>query len=153
MSQILHLATADDLTRLLPMVAAYHASEGIESDEAHREAALRPLLEGSPHGAIWLIGPKIAPVGYVCVSFGWSLELGGLDGIVDELWIREKVRGRGMGSDAIVALQKALRDAGLCGLSLEVAEGNETAARLYKRAGFRDRKHHLMTWTAARSAD
>ena len=119
MSQLLHLATPTDLDRLLPMVAAYHAFEGIESDDAHREAALRPLLEGSPHGAIWLIGPKIAPVGYVCVSFGWSLELDGLDGMIDEFWIREKVRGRGMGSEALAALQKALRDAGVRALSLE----------------------------------
>ncbi len=149
MSQILHLATTGDIDRLLPMVEAYHAFEGISSDAAHREAALRPLLEGSPHGAIWLIGPKIAPVGYICVSFGWSLELGGLDGMIDEFWIREKVRRRGMGSDALTALQKTLLGAGVNALSLEVAESNEQAMRVYARAGFRPRPHGLMTWTAS----
>ena len=148
MSQLLHLAAPADMDRLLPMVAAYHAFEGIESDDAHREAALRPLLEGSPHGAIWLIGPKIAPVGYVCVSFGWSLELGGLDGMIDEFWIREKVRGRGMGSEALAALQKALRDAGVRALSLEVAGDNDSATRIYGRAGFQARGFQLMTWRA-----
>ena len=153
MSQILHLATLDDLQRLLPMVAAYHAFESIESDAAHREDALRPLLEGSPHGAIWLIGPKIAPVGYVCVSFGWSLELGGLDGMIDEFWIREKVRRRGMGGEALAALQKALVGGGLKALSLEVAEGNEQAMRVYARAGFRPRMHGLMMWRASDLGD
>lgn len=148
MSQLLNLATLDDLERLLPMVEAYHEFEGIESNAAHREAALRPLLEGVPHGAIWLIGPKIAPVGYVCVSFGWSLELGGLDGMIDEFWIREKIRGRGMGSDAVVALQKTLQAAGVRALSLEVASGNDKAQRLYGRAGFKARGHQLMTWRA-----
>ena len=146
MSQLLHLATEHDLDRLMTMVTAYHGEAGLPTDAAHREAALRPLLEGSPHGAIWLIGPKIAPVGYVCVSFGWSLELGGLDGMVDEFWIREKVRERGMGSEALMALQGALRGAGVRALSLEA--GSERAARLYQRAGFAPRGYGLMTWIA-----
>ena len=148
MSQILHLATPADLDRLEKMVASYHAFDGIESDEAHRRAALEPLLEGSPHGAVWLIGPKMAPVGYVAASFGWSIELGGMDGFVDELWIREKVRGRGMGSEALLALMKALGEAGIKALSLEVNENNVNAIRIYKRAGFRQRSFNLMTWVA-----
>jgi len=147
MSQLLHLATETDFDRLMPMVAAYHAEEGIESDESHRAEAIRPLLQGSPLGAIWLIGPKMSPVGYVCACFGWSIELGGMDGFVDELWIREKVRGRGMGGDALVALQKALSEAGLRALHLEIGDENP-AERLYYRAGFRRRKFNLMTWMA-----
>ena len=104
MTRILHLATSADLDRLEPMVAAYHGEEGIESSADQRRAALEPLLDGSPHGAVWMIGPKMSPVGYVAVSFGWSIELGGLDGVLDEFWIREKVRGRGMGSEALAAL-------------------------------------------------
>ena len=148
MTQILHLATTEDLDRLDRMVAGYHAFEGIESDTDRRRAALEPLLEGSPHGAIWLIGPKMAPVGYVAISFGWSIELGGLDGVLDEFWIREAVRGRGMGGEALLALQKTLKAAGIVALSLEVARSNETAARLYQRAGFQPRDYQFMTWRA-----
>lgn len=148
MTQVLHLATPADLDRLEKMVAAYHAFEGVESDEAHRRAAIEPLLEGSPHGAVWLIGPQMAPVGYIAVSFGWSIELGGLDGVLDEFWIREKVRRRGMGTEALAALQKTLRQAGVMALSLEVAHGNATAARLYERAGFQRRDYQFMTWRA-----
>lgn len=148
MTQILHLASKGDLDRLEKMVADYHAFEGIESSEDHRRTALAPLLDGTPHGAIWMIGPKMAPVGYIAVSFGWSIELGGLDGIVDEFWIREAVRGRGMGGEALLALQKALKDAGVMALSLEVAHDNATAARLYQRAGFKPRNYQFMTWTA-----
>ena len=148
MTQILHLATTAELDRLEKMVAAYHAFEGIETDEGHRRAALEPLLEGSPHGAVWLIGPKMAPVGYIAISFGWSIELGGLDGVLDEFWIREAVRRRGMGGEALLALQKTLKAAGLVALSLEVARGNDTALRLYERAGFKRRDYQFMTWTA-----
>ncbi len=148
MTKLLHLAASDDIERLLPMVAAYHVFEGIETDDAHRRAAVEPLLSGSPHGAIWMIGPKMAPVGYIAVSFGWSIEMGGLDGFIDEFWIREKVRGRGMGSEALAGLQATLRDAGVMALHLEVSAENEQAARIYAGAGFEPRRFGLMTWRA-----
>ncbi|MDJ0638147.1 MAG: GNAT family N-acetyltransferase [Paracoccaceae bacterium] len=146
MSQLLHLATLDDLDRLEQMVDAYHSFEGIQTDAEGRRAALEPLLDGSPHGAIWMIGPKMAPVGYIAVSFGWSIELGGMDAMIDEFWIREAVRGRGMGTEALAALQKALREAGVHAISLEIAPGNSTAERLYLRSGFQARGFHLMAW-------
>lgn len=147
MSQILHLTTPQDLDRLIPMVRSYHQSEGIEVSDEHRRDALLPLLDGSPHGAVWLIGPKMSPVGYVAVSFGWSIELGGMDGFIDELWIREKVRGRGMGGEALSLLLKTLKDSGVKAMHLEMAEGNP-AERLYGRAGFRRRDFALLTWIA-----
>ena len=147
MSHILHLAAPPDLDRLMPMVRAYHEAEGIDVTDDHRKEAILPLLEGSPHGAVWFIGPKMSPVGYVAVSFGWSIELGGMDGFIDELWLREKVRGRGMGSEALHLLLKTLKENGLKAMHLEMAEGNP-AERLYRRAGFRRRDFALMTWTA-----
>jgi GNAT superfamily N-acetyltransferase len=147
MSHILHLAGTDDLDRLLPMIAAHHREDAIEVTDEHRREAVLPLLEGSPHGAIWFIGPRMSPVGYVAVSFGWSIEMGGMDGIVDEFWVRDKVRGRGMGGEALSVLLKSLKEAGLRALHLEVAEGSR-AERLYTRSGFRRRGVKLMTWVA-----
>jgi len=144
MSQILHLASAGDLEKLLPMVVRYHAGAGIEMSDEARMEAVQPLLDGSPLGAVWFIGPKMAPVGYVAVSFGWSIEMGGMDAFIDELWVREKVRGRGMGSEALSALIPALEGAGVKALHLEVADGN-AAERIYKRAGFKRRSFTLMT--------
>ena len=93
MTAALHLATEADLDKLLPLVAGYHAFEGIDPGDDHRRDALAPLLQGSPLGAVWLIGPKRAPVGYIAVSFGWSIEMGGMDGFIDEFFIRETVPG------------------------------------------------------------
>lgn len=146
MSQLLHLATGEDLDRVLPMVEAFHTEVGLTiSDDARREA-VQPLLEGTPLGALWFIGPKMSPVGYVAVSFGWSIALGGMDGFIDEIWVRDKVRSRGMGSEAILILLKTLREAGVKAMHLEVDNGNP-AERIYRRAGFRRRDYSLMTWT------
>ena len=146
---ILHLAAPSDAGRLLPMVAAMQAEAGVEADETQREDAILPLLEGSPLGAVWLIGPQMAPVGFVIVTFGWSMDAGGMDGVVDRIWIREKVRGRGMGTEALAQLLPTLSEAGLKALHLEVGPDNERALRLYKRWGFRMREaHRRMTWRA-----
>ena len=146
MSAALHLAKADDLHRLQKLVAAFHQSEGIEQSDEDRAAALTPLLEGTPHGAAYLIGPKNGPVGYIVVSFGYSVEMGGIDGFIDEFYIRENVRGRGMGGEVLRTLMPALADYGVKALHLEVMRDNEGAKRLYTRLGFTARDdYHLMT--------
>lgn len=136
----LHLAGPDDLPKLLPLVAAFHEHQGFGTSPEHQHNAVLPLLEGSPHGAIWLIGPRRAPVGYVVVSFGWSIEYGGMDAIVDELFVRSAVRKRGMGSDALNGLAKALKDGGIKALHLETDQGNETLKRFYQRCKFETRE-------------
>jgi len=146
MSAALHLAKPDDLPRLQPLVAAFHAHEGIEQSDEDRKAALLPLLQGSPHGAAYLVGPRKGPVGYIIVSFGYSVEMGGIDAFIDEFYIRENVRGRGMGGEVLRALMPALADYGVKALHLELARDNAKARRLYCRLGFEAReKHHLMT--------
>ncbi|MDQ2091286.1 GNAT family N-acetyltransferase [Marimonas arenosa] len=142
----LQLARPDDLDRLEPLVAAYHGFAGIETGEDQRRAALVPLLEGTPHGVAYLIGPRRAPVGYIVISFGYSVEMGGIDGFIDEFFIRERVRGRGMGTEVLLSLLPALESHGIKALHLEVDRDNPRARRLYERAGFKPREaFHLMT--------
>ncbi|MFN3208533.1 MAG: GNAT family N-acetyltransferase [Roseovarius sp.] len=140
----LTLATMEDLERLLPQVAAFHEEEGIEQDDTTRRAALAPLLEGSPHGCVYLAGPRRAPIGYVIVSFGWSVEFGGLDGFVDEIFIRPSVRGRGIGTEILITLPKTLAAAGMKAIHLEVDRGNTSARRLYEKLRFEPRENYML---------
>lgn len=144
MSAALHLAKPDDLDRLCALVAAFHAEEGLQSSDEARRKGVAPLLQGIPHGAAYLIGPARAPMGYVIVSFGWSVEFGGMDGFVDEIYLRPAVRGRGIASEVLLSLPKALASAGVKALHLEVDRTNEPAKRLYSRAGFRARERYML---------
>lgn len=140
----LTLASLDDLERVLPLVAAFHAEEGIEQDDATRRAALTPLLEGSPHGCVYLAGPTRAPIGYVIITFGWSVEFGGMDGFVDEVFIRPGVRGRGIGTEILLALPKTLATAGMKALHLEVDRRNVNARRVYEKLRFECREDYML---------
>jgi len=144
MSAALHLAKPDDLDRLCTLVAAFHAEEELASTDEARRAGLAPLLDGIPHGAAYLIGPARAPMGYVIVTFGWSVEFGGMDAFVDEIYLRPAVRGRGIASETLISLPKALAKAGVKALHLEVDRDNETAKRLYTRAGFKARERYML---------
>lgn len=142
----LSLAKSDDLDCLARLVGAFQAEQGINQDEATRRSALAPLLEGCPHGAAYLIGPARAPIGYIIVSFGWSVEVGGMDGRVDGLYIRPAVRGRGIGSEVLMSLPKALGNAGLKALHLSVKSEDDRAKRFYQKLHFQPREGHtLMT--------
>ncbi len=140
----LTLAKPDDIDRIVPLIAAFHAEMNIDQSDAKRRAAVQPLLDGSPHGAIYIAGPVRAPIGYAAISFGWSLEFGGLDGILDEIYIRPGVRGRGIGSDLLSALPKALAGAGLCAMHLEVARGDEKSRAFYERMHFSAREGYIL---------
>ena len=95
MSAALRLARPEDLDRLMGLVTAFHSETDIAQDMDQTRTALAPLLEGIPHGCVYLIGPGRAPLGYIVLTFGWSVEFGGMDAFVDEIYIRPAVRGRG----------------------------------------------------------
>ena len=143
MSAALTLAKPEHLNSLTALVAAFHAEENITMSDEALTAGISPLLDGIPHGAAYLIGPPRAPIGYVVITFGWSVEFGGLDAIIEELYIRPGVRGRGIASEALIALPRALAGGGLRAIHLEVDRDNAAAVKLYRRAGFRERDRYM----------
>ena len=143
MSASLTLAKPDHLERLIALIEAFHVEEGIKLTDEARRAGVVPLLDGIPYGAVYLIGPPRAPIGYIVITFGWSVEFGGLDAIIDELYIRPGVRGRGIASEALIALPRALAGGGLRAIHLEVDRTNAAAKKLYQRAGFQPRENYM----------
>ena len=138
MTTAIHLAGPADLAKVTSLMQRYHEEAGLPYDDAHREAAASPLLEGSPLGAVWLVGPARAPLGYVLLGFGWSTHHAGMTGHLQEIFIRPSVRRRGIGTEVIHAIAVSLRDAGL--KALEVRAGDETDSHVSfcRRAGFKE---------------
>ncbi len=132
----LHIANPDDLDRLLPMVMACHAHHGVSQNEEECRVALEPLLEGVPHGVAYLIGPRRSPVGFLVVSFGWSVARGGIEGRIDTFWIREAIRGRGMGTEVLFGLLPALGQHGVRALHVQIGRDNTRGQKLFGKAGF-----------------
>lgn len=87
MSIDIRQASTEDIPLLEGFIRAYHDFEGVVHPEVDIVAAIRPLLGESSLGRIFLICSEGAPVGYIVICFGYTIEFGGRDAFVDELFI------------------------------------------------------------------
>ena len=107
---------------------------------------MNTLLCDPRFGMVWLIRIGQTAVGYIAVCFCYSIEFGGTDSFIDEFFIDEEYRERGLGTMAIEHIVQELRQEGIRAVSLEVANLNNGAKRLYSRCGFTPRdRYSLMT--------
>jgi ribosomal protein S18 acetylase RimI-like enzyme len=85
----------------------------------------------------------------VAVTVCFSLEFAGRYALVDELYVREAHRGRGIGARALETAAEACRALDVSALRLEVDVGNTRAMDLYRRLGFTLQERHMMSrWIA-----
>jgi GNAT superfamily N-acetyltransferase len=134
-----------DLALLLGLMRGLYDSDHMRFDEAKAERALAGLLAEPSLGRAWLIESGGVVVGYAVLTLGYSLEFGGRYALLDELFIAESHRGRGMGRQVLGRLEEVCRDLGLMALRLEVGRANRGARRLYERVGFEAHERDLMT--------
>jgi GNAT superfamily N-acetyltransferase len=104
------------------------------------EKAVRGMLEDPRRGTLFLARQEAQrAVGMACLSYTWTLELGGLSAWLDELYVEPTLRGAGVGRALLTAAIAHARSVGAAAVDLEVVEGHERAARLYEREGFERR--------------
>ena len=133
-----------DLPALTSLVRAYYDEDGLNWVEERQPAALRALAASEPNGCGWMIRLGGRAVGYAMLTWSFSIESGGRDGLIDEIYLVPKVRGRGLGRRALAMFEDEARTLGLKRLFLEVDHGNR-ALGLYRRAGFVDHRRYLMS--------
>lgn len=136
------LATDSDLPALLDLEAEFYAHEGYPFDRASNERSLRRLAHDPSLGRLFIVGQGD---GYMVVTFGFSIEFGGRDAFIDELYIAPHARGRGLGTEAIRIAEAACVAADVATLHLEVEHENARARTLYERQGFYTHDRHLMS--------
>ena len=145
MEQSFRTATESDTDVLLVMMREYYAFDHHPFDPEKARAALTGLLQDPPFGRVWLICAGDNVVGYIVLTFGYSLELLGRDAFVDEFFILESHRGQGWGRKAIEFVEEAARALEIRAIHLEVTRHNTSAQQFYPKLGFEDRGHHLMS--------
>ena len=141
MTTFVRRARPGDLQTLIELVGEYCEADEHDFDEAVVRSGLEPLLVDDTYGAIWMIDPDSDPNsdhnladGYIVVTWGWSIEIGGLDVVLDEFYVRS--RGQGKGSEALRVVEAECRRRGVKRIFLETELANEGARRLYERHGY-----------------
>lgn len=123
-----------DLDVLVELAAEYCAADGHEFDEPTVRAGFRPLLDDNRHGIVLVAEVDGGLDGYGVVTWGWSIEVGGLDVVLDELYARTK--GHGVGTTLVRHLEAECRARGVKRIFLETELRNGAARRLYEREGY-----------------
>ncbi len=117
----------------------------VHFDEAAVRAALAQFLADSALGRAWLVADGETPIGYVVLTFGFSLESHGRDGIIDEIYVAAEYRGQGVGARLLEFVEAEARRIGLKKIYLEVEQPNTRAKKFYSRLGFVDHNRSLMS--------
>ncbi|MBL4812341.1 MAG: GNAT family N-acetyltransferase [Rhodobacteraceae bacterium] len=137
MSTAIHLAKAKDEDRLVSLlIRANEEAQTGRSDDALRQA-YGPLLLGNPLGAVWLIGPERAPLGYMSVSFSWSVQLSGPEAWLTDIYVRPSVRRRGIGTEVVHAITASLGRSGVRAMHAQLDVQDEISAAFCQRAGLK----------------
>jgi len=139
------VAEESDASLLLQFMRQYYAFDGHAFDEPRARIALLNFLRDPALGRAWLIYDQQAPVGYIVLVLGYSLELLGRDAFIDEFFLAESHRSRGWGRKTMEFVEEYARSQGVRAIHLEVVRSNHRALEVYRKLGFQGREHHLMT--------
>ena len=138
-------ATDGDVDTVVEMMRDYYDDEGYPFDAVATRDAAQRLCESAELGALWMIDVSDEPVGYLVVTFGFSMEYRGRDAFIDDLYLRPDARGQGIGTQAIATAEAFCRAHDVHALHLEVEGEKLGARRLYERSGFVANDRALMT--------
>ena len=130
---------------LLQLMKEFYLVEGLPFDENIARRGLEQIFSKKTFGSIYIIAADQEIVGYIVLTFGFSLEFHGRDALVDEFYVRESFRRKGIGSRALEFIQEICRNEGINALHLEVDRNNQRAQSLYRKHGFRDHDRFLLT--------
>lgn len=141
------VAEIHDTPALLDLRAEFNRFEPFPKilDEKTNQAALSELISNQQFGKIWLISFDDEIIGYVILTFGFSLEYAGRDALIDELFLRGKWRGRGFGREVLNFVENYCRELDVKAIHLEVEHKNERALALYQKTGFINHDRYFLT--------
>ncbi len=99
------------------------------------EKTFQELMKSDLYAEAFILSLDGEDVGYALLAKTFSQEAGGLCIWIEELYVRQKARGKGLGSEFFKFL---LKNRPATRYRLEIEPENEGAIRLYKRYGFAD---------------
>ena len=108
---------------------------------AYHERTFDLIMEGTPYVSAYLISYNEIVVGYGLLSFTYSNEAGGMVVWLEEIYIREAYRGRGLGNEYLRFVSDTYRETAAW-LRLEISPENDRARELYKKHGYHPMPYH-----------
>ncbi len=145
MNTTFQLAQPAHLKEVLRMMEDFYAIDKYPFDKLLTAANLKHFIAKPEFGRLWVITSEEVTIGYMVLTFGYSFEFKGRDAFLDEFYLKDRFRSRGIGSKAIDFVLEQAQALGIQAVHLEVERHNMAANQLYKKKGFEAHKRALMT--------
>ncbi|WP_235831708.1 GNAT family N-acetyltransferase [Flavobacterium rhamnosiphilum] len=143
MTQFKPLALSD-IEAIVTMMQEFYAIDNYPIAIDVSKALFQEFISNENLGKSWLILSDNEIVGYIILTFVFSFEYQGKIAFLDELYLTEKARGKGIGSKAIAFIQSESHKLSLKLIYLEVEQHNEKAQKLYLAHDFELHNRKLM---------
>lgn len=137
--------TPEDHDLVVPMVLAFYHSDAVDHpvDAAILERSFRDAADpGEPLLRGLLIQWEGEPAGYMYLTQCYSAEVGGRCVFIEEIFLKEAFRRRGLGGQIMSWLEQEYPAARR--FRLEVTQANQGAVHLYQKAGYQFLRYDQM---------
>jgi GNAT superfamily N-acetyltransferase len=140
------LARKDDLGKILALRAEFTNNDPALVSNVQADKEMFERLIGHPSiGQVYLLTLSHRDIGYMVLTFGFSVEHRGRAAFLDEMYVRPGHRGKGITAQCIDMAIATSKKLGVRALHLGVEGANETARKVYRAWGFQDHNRLLMT--------
>lgn len=135
-----------DIEIIVKMMQEFYAIDNYPIDYEISKSLFQEFIANENLGKSWLILNEDEIVGYVILTFIFSFEYQGKIAFLDELYLSEKARGKGIGSQAVAFIIEESKKLSLKLIYLEIENHNQNAQKLYIASGFELHNRKLMAY-------
>lgn len=133
-----------DIGNAVDMMQRFYAIDNYPMDVVISKKLFETFISNENLGLCWLIYENENLVGYIILTFVFSFEYKGRIAFLDELYIENNFRGRGIGNQTLNFIKSKSESLDLKVLYLEVENHNNDAQSLYLKNGFELHNRQLM---------
>ena len=132
-----------DKNEYIEMAENFYCSDAVSHKipKENFESAFESAINNNPFIKLYILENEGIIAGYATIAVTFTTEGGGKTLWIDELYIKEQFRGRGLGRGVVKFFQS---DKSVKRIRLEVTPENERAKHLYKSEGFKECEYRQM---------
>lgn len=131
---------------IMSMMQDFYAIDNYPIDLEVSKQLFQEFISNEHLGKAWLIYSENNLVGYVILTFVFSFEYQGRIAFIDELYLKETARGKGIGAKTLQFIKEQIPKLSLKLLYLEVEHHNENAQKLYLANDFEIHNRKLLKY-------
>lgn len=126
---------SQDKTEYIKMTKDFYSSPAVlyPVPESHFESTFDEIMKGSAYTEAFIFESNSEIAGYGLIARTFSQEAGGIVIWIEEIYVKEKFRNQGLGSEFIEYIKENIPAKRY---RLETEPDNHKAQELYKRHGF-----------------